>query len=280
VRELAIAAPADDLDHLRAALEGTLDGAAEWLALGAAPTLADALTAATDFIAGDRFALHATTGLAVGAGAGMGRALGGSRADVLTIVHRATAGEPPVPAGILAGGPLLLEALQTARLRSATAGLAEALAILEGSGGRVESALADSWWAYDGTADALLAGNRAALDGLERGLPPAGNRVEGRVHVDPRARVVASVLRGPVLIGPHATVSHAYLGPYTALGPDVVVDNAEIEDSVLLAGARVENLSSRLESSVLGPGVVVTRGFELPRALRLAVGDGARIELA
>jgi hypothetical protein len=53
----------------------------------------------------------------------------------------------------------------------------------------------------------------------------------------------------------------------------------EIEHSIVLDHARIRFLESRVEGSLVGPGADVSREFRMPRAVRLAVGEGARITL-
>jgi hypothetical protein len=60
----------------------------------------------------------------------------------------------------------------------------------------------------------------------------------------------------------------------------VVVRGAEVEGSVLLTGAEIRHLGSRLEGSVVGVGAQLSRDFRLPRSLRLHVGEGARVQMA
>ncbi len=88
-----------------------------------------------------------------------------------------------------------------------------------------------------------------------------------------------SLLRGPVIVGPGASIADAYIGPYTSVGAGVVVEGSEIEYSILLAGAELRFLGMRLESSVIGRGARIVRAFELPGAIRMSVGEGAEIVL-
>jgi glucose-1-phosphate thymidylyltransferase len=87
-------------------------------------------------------------------------------------------------------------------------------------------------------------------------------------------------VRGPVVVGPGAQLVNAYIGPYTSIGANVVIEGAEIEHSIILPGASITYLSRRLEASVVGANARVFRDFRLPRALRLNVGDGASVSLA
>ena len=88
------------------------------------------------------------------------------------------------------------------------------------------------------------------------------------------------MVRGPAIIGPGARITHSYVGPYTSIGRDVVVEGSEVEHSIVFPGARIQHLSTRLEASVVGAGARVSREFRLPRALRVTVGDGAEVSLA
>jgi glucose-1-phosphate thymidylyltransferase len=53
--------------------------------------------------------------------------------------------------------------------------------------------------------------------------------VEGRVVVEAGARLERATVRGPAIIGAGALLRDAYIGPYTAVGPDVRIEGAEVE---------------------------------------------------
>ena len=95
----------------------------------------------------------------------------------------------------------------------------------------------------------------------------------------PTAIVERSLLRGPIVIGPGARVTDAYIGPYTSIGANVVIEGAEIEYSIVLPEAELRFVGTRLESSVIGRGARIVRGFDLPGAIRMSIGDGAEVIL-
>jgi glucose-1-phosphate thymidylyltransferase len=64
------------------------------------------------------------------------------------------------------------------------------------------------------------------------------------------------------------------------LGDDVEIDGAEIEHSIVLPGAALRHVGSRIESSLVGAGATVCRTFEPPGALRLHIGANALVTLA
>ena len=84
-------------------------------------------------------------------------------------------------------------------------------------------------------------------------------------------------VRGPAIIGTGARLSDCYIGPYTAIGEDCVIERAEVEHSILLAGSSVRHLDGRMESSLLGRNVRIGRDDRQPRAYRFMVGDNSEI---
>src|SRR5205823_7491727 len=102
-------------------------------------------------------------------------------------------------------------------------------------------------------------------------------QVDGRVVVEPGARLERCAVRGPAIIGAGAHLTDCYVGPYTAIGEACSIENAEVEHSILLAGAAVRNLDGRMESSLLGRNVKIGRDRRQPRAYRFLVGDNSEI---
>jgi glucose-1-phosphate thymidylyltransferase len=150
------------------------------------------------------------------------------------------------------------------------------------AGGSFQVKLVDGWHQYRGDPLELLELNRIVLDRLDAGLRRAGNngnRIEGRVWIHEAASVHASVIIGPTVIGPGARIADAYIGPYTSIGERARVEGAEVERSIISAGASVMHIGGRLVASVVGRDARVFRDFSLPRALRLRVGDGTEVAL-
>jgi glucose-1-phosphate thymidylyltransferase len=167
-------------------------------------------------------------------------------------------------------------------LRRHAAPLGDALARLRAAGARIEERDVKACLPCRGGTQALLATNRRLLENMS--VDPRGERVfdsqvDGKLALDPSAEIRNSVVRGPVSIGPRARITNAYIGPYTSIGPGVVIDCAEVEHSIVLDHAEIRNLAPRIESSIIGPGARVAHDFELPRAVRLSIGEGAHVSL-
>jgi glucose-1-phosphate thymidylyltransferase len=157
--------------------------------------------------------------------------------------------------------------------------ITDAIQYLVDSDMRVDSHVVHGWWKDTGQVQDMLDANRLILDDIEEqhGGEERESRVEGRVCVAEGAVVERSTVRGPAIIGRGARVTDSYVGPYTAIGEDVVIESSEIEHSIVLAGSAIRNLPGRIEASLIGRGVSVTRTEALPRVFRFVVGDGSDI---
>jgi glucose-1-phosphate thymidylyltransferase len=160
--------------------------------------------------------------------------------------------------------------------------ITEAIQKLIDDGRTVRSEVVRGWWKDTGQLADMLEANRLVLEEIETRLEgeiDEGSRVEGRVIVEPGATLVRSVVRGPAVIGAGALVEDAYVGPYTSIGNGVHIRRSEIEHSIVLAGSVVEDLGTRMEASLLGREVKLTRSQGMPKTLRMLVGDKSEIKL-
>ena len=148
-------------------------------------------------------------------------------------------------------------------------------------GHRVVHGMLEGWWIDTGKKDPLLYCNRLVLDSIDgrlEGSVSADSTIEGRVVLEKGAVVEASTVRGPVAIASGAVIRNAYVGPYTAIGQDCVVEDCEIDASVVMRGA-VLRRAGRLVDSLVGQDALVTRSAGLPAATRLLLGDHCVVEL-
>ena len=157
--------------------------------------------------------------------------------------------------------------------------ITDAIQRLVDTGARVEPHVVRGWWKDTGRLEDMLEANRLILDTIETRVEGElrESHIGGRVIVEEGAVLERSTVRGPAIIGARARLTDAYVGPYTAVGEDCEISGAEVEHSILLAGSRVAGLDGRMESSLLGKNVTITRDDRQPRAYRFMVGDNSEI---
>jgi glucose-1-phosphate thymidylyltransferase len=157
--------------------------------------------------------------------------------------------------------------------------ITDAIQHLVDRGHRVEPHIVRGWWKDTGRLEDMLAANRLVLDTIVGRVEGelVDSQVDGRVVIERGARLEGSAVRGPAIIGSGARLRDCYVGPYTAVGEGCEIENAEVEHSILLAGAQVRGLDGRMESSLLGRNVKIGRDHRQPRAYRFLVGDNSEI---
>ncbi len=160
--------------------------------------------------------------------------------------------------------------------------ITEAIQALIDEGQTVRSEVVTGWWKDTGQLADMLEANRLVLEEIETDLEGEvddDSRVEGRVVLAPGAKLIRSVVRGPAVIGAGATIEDAYIGPYTSIGEEVEISRCEVEHSIVLGGSVVQDLGTRMEASLLGRNVKLTRSNGPPRTLRMLAGDNCEIEI-
>src|SRR5665647_1044829 len=101
--------------------------------------------------------------------------------------------------------------------------------------------------------------------------------VEGPVQIGDGSRLERCTVRGPVVIGAGCRLSDTFIGPYTAISDGVVVEQAEIEHSIVLENSRICRLGARMADSLIGRDCVIAHSEALPVAYRFMVGDSSQI---
>jgi glucose-1-phosphate thymidylyltransferase len=159
--------------------------------------------------------------------------------------------------------------------------ITDAIDALIDAGKRVEPHIVKGWWKDTGRLEDMLEANRLVLEDLDGEVSGEliDSEVAGSVRIDPGARLEKTTVRGPAVIAAGAQLTNAYIGPYTSIGPGVVVRDSEIEHSIVLSGSVIEDLPARMEGSLLGKDVNLTRSDGRPKTMQFLVGDNAEISI-
>jgi glucose-1-phosphate thymidylyltransferase len=145
---------------------------------------------------------------------------------------------------------------------------------------RVFPYIHQGWWIDTGKKDDMLEANRLILDEMEGrvdGYVDRNSQLIGKVIIEAGAEVINSTIRGPAIIGEQTRIVNAYVGPFTAIYHHCVIEESEIEHSIVLEHSTVRGLPHRLEDSLIGRNVDVSRSALKPRAYRLMLGDNSSV---
>jgi glucose-1-phosphate thymidylyltransferase len=103
------------------------------------------------------------------------------------------------------------------------------------------------------------------------------SKLVGKVTIEKGAEIINSVIRGPVIIGEEARIVNSYIGPFTSIYHHCQVRDSEVEHSIVLEHSTILDIPQRIENSLIGRNVEITRSPLKPRAHKLILGDYSRV---
>ena len=146
----------------------------------------------------------------------------------------------------------------------------------------VEPHMVRGWWKDTGKPEDILEANRFILEDIEPrvlGKVDKNSQIEGKVVIGQGAEVVNSLIRGPAIIGEGSVIFSSFVGPFTSIGRNVRIEGSEIEHSVVMEECVIQDVEGRIDSSLLGRNVVITRSVRRPKVFRFVLGDNSITDL-
>jgi glucose-1-phosphate thymidylyltransferase len=139
------------------------------------------------------------------------------------------------------------------------------------------------WWKDTGKLEDMLEANRIVLEGVDArrgvsiGAIGTNSRIEGRVLLGEGVELVDSLVRGPVVIGDGTRLENAFVGPYTSIGDRCRLSCCEIENSIVLSDSEIRDIPLRIDGSLIGRNVRITKTDFKPKAYRFMLGDNSEV---
>ncbi len=146
----------------------------------------------------------------------------------------------------------------------------------------VHAEVLDRYWIDTGKMDDILEANRVVLESLasrNEGEVDERTRIYEPVILEKGARVVNSVLRGPLIIGPGSVVEDSYIGPCTSINYDCRLKGVRIGGSIVLEHTTIEDIHWPIEHSLIGRYVTLRGGHAVGGSYSLTLGDHSQIEM-
>ena len=160
--------------------------------------------------------------------------------------------------------------------------ITDAIQWLIDNGYNVTASVVCGWWKDTGKPEDILDANRLLLDDLTQGINEKGEikgEIRGRVAINEGTKVNEnSVIKGPALIGRNCVIKDGYVGPYTSIGNNCKIINSEVEDSVIMDGARLIDAGNIVES-IIGRDVVIEKNKSLPKGNKFIIGDNSWVRI-
>jgi glucose-1-phosphate thymidylyltransferase len=165
--------------------------------------------------------------------------------------------------------------------------ITDAIQYLLDQGKLVLPYIVEGWWIDAGKPDSITLANQLVLEQIP--YTPAlidDERIQGdssvshRVVLGQGTRIIDSTVRGPVIIGDNVTIRNAYIGPYTSIGNDVVIESSEIEHSIVMCGCTIRNIEGRIDASLIADHAQVGRSStRRPQTHRFVLAENSVVQI-
>ena len=135
------------------------------------------------------------------------------------------------------------------------------------------------WWKDTGSPEDFLDCNRLVLDEIRGNL--SDEKIFGRVYAEEGVLIDnKSKIFGPAYVGRDTKIENSVIRPYTSIGRNCAIKNAEIEDSVLMdnVNARFEN-TQIISDSLIGYNSEVRTNQHRSGKKRMIIGRDSILEI-
>jgi len=158
--------------------------------------------------------------------------------------------------------------------------ITDAIQYLVDKGYNVHPYVHHGWWIDTGAPGDMIEANDLVLDEIEHsidGYIDRDSQVNGKVTLEKGAEVINSRIRGPAIIGEDSRIINSYVGPFTSIYHHVLIENSEIEHSIVLEQSQILDIPYRIEDSLIGRNSRITRSPIKPKALKMTLGDHSSV---
>jgi glucose-1-phosphate thymidylyltransferase len=163
--------------------------------------------------------------------------------------------------------------------------ITDAIQILLYDGRKVEVEHVSGWWKDTGKPEDLLEANQLILSdspGNIQGSISPETRITGNLQIGAGSKTVGEVnIRGPATIGSNCSIGpNVFIGPYTSIGDGCTLENAEIENSIVMKGSKIETSNKRIVDSLIGAYSSILDGEAVkPRGYKLVLGERSQAQI-
>ena len=210
-------------------------------------------------------------------------------ADPLAMRVRRLVEKPKVPpsnfalVGIYCFDPSIFQAVES--IKPSARGeleITDAIQWLIDHDRHVHAQLLQGYWIDTGKMEDILDANRQVLLGISSTIDPTAevsstSSLSGAVTLQAGCVIENSVVRGPAIIGERAIIRNAYIGPFTSVYHDAVIESSEVEYSILLEHSKIIHVRGRIQESLIGRYAEVVTTSIKPQGHKLMLGDHSRV---
>ena len=161
--------------------------------------------------------------------------------------------------------------------------ITDALQLLMDKGNKIAYDIVTGWWKDTGTPDDIIHANRLVLDSIgteEQFLAEKDVSIKDNIIIGNNTEISQGCsIIGPAIIGKNCKIRDAVrLGPYVSIGDNCILENCNIENSILMKDCKVY-AQVDLSSSIISYGSLIDGGHDVIAKSHLLLGERTHLKL-
>jgi glucose-1-phosphate thymidylyltransferase len=160
--------------------------------------------------------------------------------------------------------------------------ITDALDMLMNQGNQIEYDTVTGWWKDTGTPDDIIHANKLVLDSIgtsNQFLIETDSEIKDNIVIGKGSEISRdSFVKGPVIIGKNCKIGPAVrLGPYVSVGDNCILQNCNIENSIIMSECKI-NVKSNFDSSIIAHGSEIADS-KIPKKHQLLLGERSSLRI-
>ena len=160
--------------------------------------------------------------------------------------------------------------------------ITDALDMLMNQGNKIEYDTVTGWWKDTGTPEDIIHANKLVLDSIgteNQFLIDDDAQIKDNIVIGKNSSISRdSFVTGPVIIGKNCTIGPAVrLGPYVSVGDNTILQNCEIENSIIMDDCKIKSKTS-IHDSIISHGSEI-RDNQIPKKHQFLLGERSQISI-
>src|SRR3989338_3488594 len=160
--------------------------------------------------------------------------------------------------------------------------ITEALQLLMDDGYSIEYDTVTGWWKDTGTPEDIIHANKLVLDSIgteNQFLIDDDAEIKDQIIIGKNSSISRdSFVTGPVIIGKNCTIGPAVrLGPYVSVGDNTILQNCEIENSIVMDDCKIKSKTSIHDSIISHCSEI--RDNQIPKKHQLLLGERSQVSI-
>lgn len=109
--------------------------------------------------------------------------------------------------------------------------------------------------------------------------PDETSTIENRVQIGKNCQIINTHIRGPVIIGDDVVLNNSFVGPFTSISDNCVIEGSDIQNSVVMSGVKILHVPSPIDSSLIGAESEIGHTEGPTATIKLFIGEKCQVQM-